>query len=74
MNTTLGRLIFVYVLLHIICFFVEWYRFTHSNWSWKGFKDNGMLDISYILMISDILGSIAFVVYWILQPHLETIK
>lgn len=43
MNATLIRLIIVYVVLHFILFLVEWYRYSHSNWSWDGFKNDVML-------------------------------
>ena len=72
MNTVLTRLIVVYVILHIILFFVEWYRYSHSNWSWYGFKNDGMLTITYLVVVIDTFlvagGIIGAVAYWILQP------
>ena len=72
MNVVLIRLIIVYVILHIILFFVEWYRYSHSNWSWYGFKNNGMLDITCIVLVIDtfllVCGIIGAVGYWILKP------
>ena len=72
MNTSLASLIIVYVVLHVILFFVEWYRYSHSSWSWYGFKNNGMLWTTYIVLAIDtyliaaiIIGAI---IYWILQP------
>ena len=71
----LFRLAIVWVLLHIILFFVEMYRYKHSNWSWYGFKNNGMLDITYIILYIDVLGvSIAIMSglgYWIFQPIIK---
>jgi H+/Cl- antiporter ClcA len=71
----LFRLAIVWVLLHIILFFVEMYRYKHSNWSWYGFKNNGMLDITYIILFIDVLGvSIAIMSglgYWIFQPIIK---
>lgn len=72
MNTVLIRLIIVFVVLHIILFFVEWYRYSHSNWSWYGFKNDGMLTITYLVLVIDTFlvafGIIGAVGYWILQP------
>ena len=72
MTDVLFRLAIVWVVLHIILLFVEWYRYKHDNWSWYGFKNNGMLDITYFILSIDALGvSIAIlggVGYWIFQP------
>lgn len=72
MEDVLFRLAIVWVVLHIILFFVEMYRYKHSNWSWYGFKNNGMLDITYcILSIDALVGSVAILCglgYWIFQP------
>lgn len=54
MKTILIRLIIVYVVLHVILFFVEWYRYSHSNWSWYGFKNHGMLMITCIVQTENI--------------------
>lgn len=66
------RFITVYVLLHIILFFVERYRFKHGAWSWYGFKRDGMLDITYIILALDEVGcGLAItggLIYWIFQP------
>lgn len=72
MEYVLFRLAIVWIVLHIILFFVEMYRYKHSNWSWYGFKNDGMLDITYIILaideISVIIAIIMGVGYWILQP------
>jgi len=72
MNAVLIRLIIVYVVLHVILFFVEWYRYSHSNWSWYGFKNDGMLTITYLVLVIDTFlvagGIIGAVAGWILQP------
>lgn len=71
----LFRLAFVWIALHIILFFVEMYRYKHSNWSWYGFKNDGMLDITYIILaideISVIIAIIMGVGYWIFQPIIK---
>ena len=72
MEYVLFRFAIVWIVLHIILFFVEMYRYKHSNWSWYGFKNNGMLDITYFVLSIDIFGVSAAImigiVYWIFQP------
>lgn len=72
MNAVLIRLIIVYVILHVILFLVEWYRYSHSNWSWYGFKHDGMLTITYLVLVIDTFliagGIIGAIIYWIIQP------
>ena len=46
MEDVLFRFLIVLALLHIILLFVEWYRYKHGNWSWYGFKNDGMLVIT----------------------------
>ena len=69
------RFTFVWIILHIILFFIEMYRYKHSSWSWYGFKNNGMLNITYFIVFIDSVGiSIAIVLglgYWILQPIIK---
>lgn len=65
------RLIGAYIALHIILFFVERHRFKHSSWSWFGFKNEGMLDITYILLFLDIMIIIGTIIIWCLIPILS---
>ncbi len=69
MGTILLRFLVVWSVLHIVLYFVERYRFKHSDFSWRGFKRDGMLDITYIVWDLDIFGSIIAIVgglaYWI---------
>ena len=53
MENVLFRFIVVWIILHIILFFVEMYRYKHSTWSWHGFKNDGMLDITYGILFID---------------------
>jgi hypothetical protein len=75
MEDALFRFLIIWTLLHIILFFVEWYRYKHSNWSWYGFKNDGMLDITYIILAIDKIGVIAAIImglgYGILQPLIK---
>lgn len=75
MEEVMLRFIFVWVMLHIILFFVEMYRYKHSNWSWYGFKNDGMLEITYVILSIDKVGiGIAIIMligYWIFQPIMK---
>ena len=72
---TLFRFLVVWIVLHIVLYFVERYRFKHSNFSWFGFKREGMLDITYIVLTLDSLaigfGIVGRLIYWIVQPELN---
>lgn len=71
MGEVLFRFSIVWFMLHLILFFIERYRYKHSNWSWYGFKNDGMLDITYIVWAIDRIGGFLAIVggllYWILQ-------
>ena len=72
MENVLFRFLIVWASLHIILFFVEWYRYKHSDWSWYDFKRNGMLGITYGVLFTDIVGvNITIILglgYWIFEP------
>lgn len=72
MKIILLRFLVVWIVLHIILYFVEKYRYKHSNWSWYGFKHDGMLNITHFVLSIDMIGGIIIVlgglIYWILQP------
>ena len=75
MEVILFRFAIVWIALHIILFFIEKYRYKHSNWSWYGFKNDGMLDITWIILTIDKIGVIIAIImglgYWILQPIIK---
>jgi len=75
MEITLFRFIIVWIILHIILFFVERYKYKHSNWSWYGFKNYGMFDITYIVLIIDVIGFVLGIIMligiWIFQPIIK---
>lgn len=75
MESVIFRFFIVWLVLHIILFFVEKYRYNHSNWSWYGFKNNGMLCITYIIWFIDmVVVCVAIIMglgYWILQPIIK---
>ena len=72
MESVIFRFSIVWLLLHIILFLIEMYRYKHSNWSLYGFKNDGMLDITCIILDVDLIGfSVGIVMligYWIFQP------
>ena len=72
MEDVLFRFFIVWASLHIILFFVEWYRYRNYEWSWSNFKRYGMLDITYFVLRVDTIGYIAAIagglLYWILEP------
>lgn len=75
MEGALFRFVIVWIVLHIILFFVERYRYKHSNWSWYGFKNEGMLIITYTVITLDklcvIFAIVGGLIYWILQPTIK---
>lgn len=75
MGEVLFRFSIVWIILHIILFFVERYRYKHNSWSWYGFKNNGMLDVTYIILFIDkigaCIGTIMLIGYWIIQPTIK---
>lgn len=72
MKDMLFRFAIVWIVLHIILFFIERYRYKHSHYSWYGFKTEGMLYITYFILCIDKAGILAAIImglgYWILQP------
>lgn len=75
MEIVLFRFIVVWIILHIILFFVEMYRYKHSTWSWYGFKNNDMLDITFFILFIDMVGVCAAIImvlgYWVFQPIIK---
>lgn len=67
------KLLILLAIANVILIPIEWYRFRHSVWSWRGFIDNGMLGASYIVVFLDLLVLVACVlvpiIYWILSPE-----
>ena len=72
MESVIFRFSIIWILLHIILFFIERYRYNHTIMSWYAFKNYGMLDITYIILYIDVVGSIIGIImlvgYFILQP------
>lgn len=62
------RIIFLYILLHVISFIVEVYRYKHSNWNLKFFIKDEMMTMTYILLIIDALVATVIVIVWAVKP------
>ena len=75
MKIVLFRFVVVWLLLHVVLFFIEWYRYKHSDWSWYGFKMNGMLVLTYCVWFIDTLAAATGIVcgigYWIFLPVID---
>ena len=75
MENVLVRFFLVWLVLHIILFFVEICRYKRSNRSWRLFKADGMLDCTYFILCFDQIGSIlaiaGFTIYWIMKPMIH---
>ena len=69
----LFRCIIVWVVLHIVLFFIELYRYKHSVWSWEGFKQEGMLFITYFVWAIDGIGCWLTIVGWMLYFIFEPV-
>lgn len=62
------RLIGLYIILHIILFCMECYKYKHSTFSWYGFKENGMYAISYFLIFIDVIVICGAILIWAIWP------
>lgn len=74
MNEVLFRFLIVWLVLHIILYFVELYRYKHSSYNLRAFWKNGMLDFTYFIEMLDTFACIFCIVgiitRWVLQPIL----
>lgn len=72
METVLFRFAIVWIILHILLFFIEWWRYKNSRFNFEWFLKNEMTALTYVILSIDILSIIFFVlghlVHWILQP------
>ena len=72
MKIVLFRFAIVWIVLHILLFFIEWWRHKNSHFNFEWFLKNEMTALTYVILSIDILSIIFFVlghlVYWILQP------
>lgn len=72
MKIVLFRFAIVWIVLHILLFFIEWWRYKHNGLNLKYFCKNGMMDITRAILIIDITVGVillfGFLMKWILQP------
>ena len=72
MKIVIFRFAIVWIVLHILLFFIEWWRYKNSSFNLEWFLKNEMTALAYIILSIDILSIIFFVlghiVCWILQP------
>jgi len=75
MESVLFRFSIVWLVLHIILFFIEWYRYKKSNLSWRYFRNVKMLEITKFTLFLDgmclIISIVGLIMYWIFQPLLK---
>ena len=72
MEIVLFRFIIVWIALHILLFFVEWWKYKNSSFNLKWFLKDRMFIFTYLILSIDIILIIFFVgkhlIFWILQP------
>lgn len=69
MEIVIFRFAIVWIVLHILLFFIEWYRYKNSPFNFKWFLKNEMTILTYLILIIDILFFIGkYLIFWILQP------
>ena len=62
------RIIFLYVMLHVISFIIEVYRYKHSHWNFRYFIQDGMTTMTYILLVWDLVFGIIMILVWAVKP------
>lgn len=71
MGSVIFRFSIVWLVLHIILFFIERYRYKHSNSPWL-FYEPKMLGFTICVLSIDvtflIIGILISIGYWIFQP------
>lgn len=77
MMESLWRFLFVWSILNAVLLLLEWFKWQkckRSHWSWKGFLDHYVWDLTYIVLMLDIVMVGLFVLYhllyWIFEPSL----
>lgn len=65
------RIIFLYVMLHVISFIVEVYRYKHSHWNFRYFIYDGMTTMTYLLLTFDLFAVIVMIHVWAFTPLIK---
>ena len=72
MEIVLFRFIIVWIALHILLFFVEWWKYKNGPFSLEWFLESEMFIFTYLILFIDIILIAFFVgkhlIFWILQP------
>ena len=77
MMQVLTRFLIVWGILNLILLPIEWRRWKKAkkaHWSWSGYIDHYMWDITMLILLVDaillVLSIVVPIVYWILEPVL----
>lgn len=77
-ETVLLRFLIVWGVLNLILLPIEWYRWQRAKkayWSWRGYVDHFMWDVTYFVLMLDAiflaLSILGPIVYWIIQPAIN---
>lgn len=72
MKIVLFRFAIVWVILHVLLFFVERWRYKKSSFNLEWFLKNGMCNLTYLIIFIDIISIVFFIginlIRWIFQP------
>ena len=78
MTTVLIRFLIVWGILNLILLSVEWRRWQRArkaHWSWRGYVDHFMWDVTYFVLMLDAiflaLSILGPIVYWVIQPSIN---
>lgn len=55
-------------MLHVISFIIEVYRYKHGHWNLKFFISDGMMTMTYILLVWDLVFGILMILIWAVKP------
>lgn len=71
------RFFIVWGILNLILLPIEWCRWKRAkkaHWSWRGYVDHYMWDITMFILLVDailfVLSIVVPIVYWIVEPIL----
>lgn len=71
------RFLIVWGILNLILLPIEWCRWKRAkkaHWSWRGYVDHYMWDITMFILLVDailfVLSIVVPIVYWIVEPKL----
>ena len=72
MEIAIFRFAIVWIILHILLFFIELWRYKNGSFRFKWFFENEMCYLTYFIIFIDIIAIVLFIgihsIRWILQP------